>query len=125
MIRQRSSKFWESTTKERESQDHHVLYQTYFAASDRRQKHDGRHNRDFKKRGRGGSKTRLEVTFPIADEEHMLVAFSPVIENAVWRDVVLSGKREYLALLKQNTIINSLSQLFCQLEFKIYCLFKV
>ena len=30
---------------------------------------------------------------------------------------------ENVSCLKQNTIINRLSQLFCQLEFKIYCLF--
>ena len=55
--------------------------------------------RDFKKRGRGGSETRPEVTFPISDKERMCVAFSPALENAAWRDLALSGKREYLALL--------------------------
>ena len=38
--------------------------------------------RDFKKRGRGGSETRPEVTFPISDKERMCVAFSPALENA-------------------------------------------
>jgi len=66
----------------KKAQDHHVLYQTDLTANDRRQKHDGLHNTDFKNRGRGGSKTRLEVTFPISDEERMRVTFSPAIENA-------------------------------------------
>ena len=55
--------------------------------------------RDFKNQGRGGSETRPEVTFPISDEERMRVAFSPALENAAWRDLASSGKREYLALL--------------------------
>ena len=51
-------------------------------------------SRDFKNRGRGGSETRPEVIFPISDEDHMRVAFSPELENAAWRDLALSGKRE-------------------------------
>ena len=38
--------------------------------------------KDFKNRGRGGSETRPEVTFPIWNEERMRVAFSPALENA-------------------------------------------
>ena len=53
-----------------------------------------RRTRDFKNRGRGGSETRPEVIFPISDEERMRVAFSPALENAAWRDLALSGKRE-------------------------------
>ena len=53
-----------------------------------------RRTRDFKNRGRGGSETRPEVIFPISDEERMRVAFSPELENAAWRDLALSGKRE-------------------------------
>ena len=56
-------------------------------------------NRDFKNPGRGESETRPEVTFPVSDEERMRLAFSPALENAAWRDLASSGKREYLALL--------------------------
>ena len=56
-------------------------------------------SRDFKNRGRGGSETRPEVTFPISDEKGMHVAFFPALENAAWRDLASSGKHEYLALL--------------------------
>ena len=38
--------------------------------------------KDFKNRGRGGSETRPEVTFPISDEERLRVAFSPALEKA-------------------------------------------
>ena len=55
--------------------------------------------RDFKNRGRAGSETRSEVTFPISDEERMRVAFFSALENAPWRDLASSGKREYLDLL--------------------------
>ena len=56
-------------------------------------------SRDFKNPGRGESETRPEVTFPVSDEERMRLAFSPALENAAWRDLASSGKREYLALL--------------------------
>ena len=55
--------------------------------------------RGFQNRRCGGSETRLEVAFPVSEEERMRVAFSPPLENAAWRDLASSGKREYLALL--------------------------
>ena len=38
--------------------------------------------REFKKRGRGESETRLEVTFRISDEKSMRAEFSTRLDNA-------------------------------------------